>query len=197
MQLIVGTNSSWSLRVWVCMRLAKVNFTEHVIDLASSDYKTNIFKYSPSGLVPALIHDDLVLHDSLSIAEYLNETAGGTLLPKDKSERALARSLCCEMHSGFTNIRSKFPFTLDLTPKHFSSNNDLECEIARIEKIFGAANRPFMFGSACTVDAFYSILAFRLNSYGLVFDGRAGEYQKSLLQWELLNEAIERSREWR
>ena len=39
MKLIVGTDSSWSLRVWICLQLVKVDATEHVIDLALPDFK--------------------------------------------------------------------------------------------------------------------------------------------------------------
>jgi glutathione S-transferase len=53
-----------------------------------------------------------------------------------------------------------------------------------------------MFEFAGAVDAFYAILAFRLKSYGITLKGRAGEYQQSLLDWDLLKQAIAQAEQW-
>jgi len=196
MELIVGTDSTWSLRVWICSQIAKLDLDIIVIDLSHSDYKLEILKHSVTGLVPSLNDDTLVIHDSLAIAEYFNECSGGALYPNTIPERALARSLCSELHSGFMNLRAQCPFDLEhLTPLSTFSNS-LNRELTRIENIFASAQLPFMFNSAGLVDAFYSILAFRLNSYGIKFQGRAGAYQESLLNWTSLQDAIKLAKSW-
>lgn len=138
-----------------------------------------------------------MIHDSLAIAEYFNEYSKGELYPNSSPERALARSLCSELHSGFMNLRSHCPFSLEQVTPLLAFNNGIDNELTRLEKIFGSAHLPFMFNSAGIVDAFYSILAFRLNAYGINLQGKAGEYQKSLLNWSKLKEAIKLAQSWK
>ncbi|MBJ7536712.1 glutathione S-transferase [Marinomonas transparens] len=190
MQLVVGTLSTWSSRAWICSQLAGVKLDLIWIDLSKSGYKTEVLKYAPTGLVPALLDDGLVVHDSLAIVEYLNELSGGALYPVDSSQRAIARSLCMEMHAGFMNLRSQCPFSLGAVAPLVDINDSIQIEISRVEAIFSQAKLPFMFEQAGAVDAFYAILAYRLQSYGIVLEGKAGEYQQSLLEWPLLQQAI-------
>lgn len=197
MKLTVGTDSTWSLRVWICSKLAQLDVDINVIDLNISDYKSEIFKYSATGLVPSLNVGSFVIHDSLAIVEFFNECCEGSLFPCSTAERALARSLCSELHSGFVCLRAHCPFSLEQVTPLSESNNDIENELNRIEQIFGSARLPFMFDSVSAVDGFYSILAFRLNVYGIEFKGKAGEYQKSLLNWSLLKQAIKLAQSWK
>lgn len=196
MQLIVGTDSTWSLRAWMCLQLANVEVSEKVIDLHDRNYKSQILQYSPAGLVPALITETTVIHDSLAITEYINELSPDLLFPENREERAVARSLCAEMHSGFMSLRGQFPFMLTTPEKPTDLDANIRRELARATVIFESANLPFMFESAGAVDAFYAILAFRLKSYGITLEGKAGEYQYSLLQWPLLKRAIEQAEKW-
>ncbi|NVK73611.1 MAG: glutathione S-transferase N-terminal domain-containing protein [Oceanospirillaceae bacterium] len=191
MQLVVGTLSTWSLRALMCGQIADIKLDLIPINLEKQGYKAEVLKYSSTGLVPALLVDDFVVHDSLAIAEYFNECSDGALYPKNQSERAQARSLCMEMHSGFMSLRGRCPFTFDDVAPLGELNEALRNEIERIEMIFAQAKGPFMFDQAGAVDAFYAILAFRLNAYGVFFNGKAGEYQQSLLSWPLLRRAIE------
>lgn len=197
MKLTVGTDSTWSLRVWICSQLVAVDVDINVIDLTHLDYKAEIFNHSVTGLVPSLNEGTFVIHDSLAIAEFLNECSEGALYPDTISERALARSLCAELHSGFMSLRSQCPFSLEHVTPLVEFNSDIKQELIRIENIFESAQLPFMFKSAGVVDAFYSILAFRLNAYGIKLQGKAGEYQESLLSWSKLQQAIELAQRWK
>lgn len=47
------------------------------------------------------------------------------------------------------------------------------------------------------VDAFYSVLAFRLINYGIKFEGKAGDYQESLIQWSLFKVAMTQAMNWK
>ena len=74
--------------------------------------------HGPAGLVPWLDDGELRIHDSLAIAEYLHECCPERhLYPVDKAERALARSLCAELHAGFRQIRTLLPFFLGRPPR--------------------------------------------------------------------------------
>ena len=196
MQLVVGTLSTWSLRAFMCGQIADIKLDLIPINLEQQDYKAEILKYSPTGLVPALLVDDFVVHDSLAIAEYFNEYSDGALYPKNQAERSQARSLCMEMHSGFMNLRGQCPFTFGSASPLEDLTDALKKEIERIEVIFAQAKGPFMFDQAGVVDAFYAILAFRLNAYGVLLNGKAGEYQQSLLNWPLLKETLVLANKW-
>ena len=139
MTLISGTDSTWSLRAWLCARVAGFTPEGIRIDLTAADYKTQILKYSPAGLVPVWTEGELVIHDSLAITEYLNEISGGRLYPSGTGERALARSLCAEMHSGFANIREQCPFTQQEVPPLQASGEPIRKELERITDIFAQA----------------------------------------------------------
>lgn len=196
MQLIVGTDSTWSLRAWMCAQIVDIEISVQVVDLTLPDYRQQLAMLSPTALVPVLKSEDLLIHDSLAIAEYFNECAQGGLFPLETKQRAYARSLCSELHSGFTNLRSQCGFTLNSVAAVDRDTPSLKAEIDRIETIFSQAVLPFMFEKAGAVDAFYALLAYRLASYGVRFDGKAGEYQLSLLNWPLMNDGIEQMRAW-
>ena len=196
MIFVAGIDSTWSLRAWICGRIAGIDFTVRVIDLSAPGYKQEILKYSPSGLVPALLADGFVVHDSLAIAEYFNERANGALLPRKAEARAVARSLCAEMHSGFAELRSRCPFTLKDVEPLPGFSEQLQNELNRIEGIFAGARLPFMFEEEGMVDAFYAVMAIRLKIYGVSLPGKAGAYQQSLLDWPLLQQALDEAKRW-
>ncbi len=57
--------------------------------------------------MPTLLDRGRLVWDSLAICEYLAEQyPEQALLPRDAQQRAWARSISAEMHSGFTDLRS-------------------------------------------------------------------------------------------
>jgi glutathione S-transferase len=76
-------------------------------------------------------------------------------------------------------------------------DNNINKELIRIKEIFESVHLPFMFESVGLVDAFYSILSYRLNSYGIVLKGKAGEYQESHLNWYNLKQATTLAQSWK
>ena len=104
---------SWSLRGWLLCKMADLDFEEQHVGTDDPSTRAELLLLSPSFLVPCLIHDGLKVWDTLAIAEYLHEIkpeAG--LLPADQAQRAHCRSICGEMHSGFSNLRSALPMNL-------------------------------------------------------------------------------------
>src|SRR3954465_15354125 len=100
--------SSWSLRGWLLARMSGLKFEERAVSLDNSSARAEILLLSPSILVPCLSHNGFSLGDPVGIGEYLNEIkpAGDPILPEDIAARARSRSICGEMHSGFTGLRS-------------------------------------------------------------------------------------------
>ncbi|GAA6169562.1 glutathione S-transferase N-terminal domain-containing protein [Sessilibacter corallicola] len=195
MELWVGTESTWSIRAWLCAQIAQIPVDVKVIDLTSESDKQRLAGKSPSALVPILIDGETLIHDSLAIAEYLNEISHGALLPKDSRQRALVRSLCCELHSGFSHIRGQMPLSFAAV-ESVAENAELNREIDRITDIFFRAKRPFYSQEPGMFDAFYGVLAYRLNQYGVKLTGLAGQYQTDLLQWPLLQKSFDQARNW-
>ncbi|MGB6438122.1 MAG: glutathione S-transferase N-terminal domain-containing protein, partial [Methyloceanibacter sp.] len=73
--LIIGDKnfSSWSLRLWLAMKHCGIPFAEERIRLRQPESKAAILRHSPSGKVPALKTNGLVVFDSLAILEFLAE----------------------------------------------------------------------------------------------------------------------------
>ncbi|OIX90478.1 glutathione S-transferase family protein [Pantoea sp. Ae16] len=187
MKLYVGTDSTWSLRALICFDIAQVIFDLEIFKLNDDASRKSLKEISPTGLVPFLRDEDLLISDSLSIAEYLNEYKKDSLYPIDPAKRALSRSLCTEIHSGFMSVRQQMPFSTSPNAKNISLSPLIQNELMRIESIFSDAKADFFWGEKPTaVDAFYSVMAFRLKLYGIDFSGNAGRYQNSMVKWDSL-----------
>src|SRR5262245_24923767 len=110
--LVIGNKnySSWSLRPWLLLRQAGVDFEELRLPLDTPEFAARIAVHSPSRRVPVLRDGDLRVWDSLAICEYANERwLDGRGWPADPGARAVARSAAAEMHSGFTALRTRLP----------------------------------------------------------------------------------------
>jgi glutathione S-transferase len=120
LKLYIGNKnySSWSMRPWVLMRQAGIPFEEVLVRFdsfdAGSQFKQTLVGLTPTGKVPLLVDGDLTIWDSLAIAEYLAEQfPDQQLWPQASAERARARSICAEMHAGFTALRSHCPQNIE------------------------------------------------------------------------------------
>lgn len=186
-KLYVGTDSTWSLRTLICFDIAQVTFDLEIFKLNDDASRKSLKKMSPTGLVPFLKNGDILINDSLSIAEYLNEYKKDSLYPIDPEQRALSRSLCAEIHSGFMSVRQQMPFSTSTNVKSISLSPQTLNELTRVESIFSGSKANFFWGEKPTVvDAFYSVMAFRLKLYGINFSGNAGRYQNSMVEWDSL-----------
>ncbi len=111
LKLYIGNKnySSWSMRPWVLMKQAGIAFEEVKLRFDSfsgdSQFKQRLGKVSPAGKVPVLTDGELVVWDTLAIAEYLAEKYPELhLWPRETPARARARSVCAEMRSGFSAL---------------------------------------------------------------------------------------------
>ena len=81
-----------------------IPFVERKYSFMAYGQNQHFLEFSPTGLVPCLVDDDITVWDSLAIAEYVAE-AHPSVWPADKRARAYARSAAAEMHSGFGHLR--------------------------------------------------------------------------------------------
>jgi len=173
--------SSWSLRGWLLCRMAGLKFVEEVVPVDDPTNRAELLLLSPSILVPCLTHQGIRIWDTLAIAEYLNEVrpkAG--LLPTDRGARARCRSICGEMHSGFTNLRSALPMNLKARHPGFKVWAGAQADIDRITTIwrecFAAYHGPYLFGKLTMADAMYAPVVARFLSYDVKLDADCAGY---------------------
>lgn len=194
MELVVGTKawSTWSMRPWLVLKHTGAPFTEVVIALRQENgiSADRIQAHSPSGLVPVLKDGDLTVWDTLAICEYLAERFPG-LWPGDPAARALARSATAEMHSGFQALRAECPMALELAPRVVELSEPTQKNIGRIVTLWSDMltrfGGPFLAGDWSIVDAFYTPVASRFETYGVNLadygdSGLAAAYGQRLLQ---------------
>ena len=182
--LVVGNKrySSWSLRPWLLLRQNGVDFDEERVSLFHGEYKAEILRRSPAGKVPVLIHGDVVVWDSLAIAEYAAEALGLSHgWPRELAARAHARAICAEMHAGFVALRTSCSMNVARTPSAVALDDATRADVVRVlaiwEGCLAASGGPFLFGSFSIADAFYAPVAVRFDRYRL-FDG-AGAHPAS------------------
>ena len=190
MLLVVGNKnySSWSLRPWIAMKVLKIAFEEKRIPLYVPGAKDEILKHSPAGKVPCLVDGGTRIWDSLAILEYLAEKHP-QLWPADRAERARARSISAEMHSGFPSLRQHMSMNVRKRFPGKGRTPEVDAEIARIQAIWSAAKKPFLFGGFGAADAMYAPVVLRFRTYDVELPPACRAYSDAVL-------ALEPMREW-
>ena len=179
--------SSWSLRGWLLARFAGLEVEERKVSTDDAAARAEILLLSSSILVPRLDHEGASVWDTLAIGEYLNEVmpeAG--LLPADRIERAHCRSICGEIHSGFTSLRSSLPVNIKGHFPGFKIWSRAEMDIQRIAEIWTdcltKSGGPFLFGKKRTMaDAMYAPVVTRFATYDVKLDAQLSAYCKTIL----------------
>jgi len=193
--LIIGNQaySSWSLRGWLLFRPFDLDFSHEVVPLYVPGYADFITANYPANTVPTLQvfdgADKTLIWDSLAIAEFLHEQypqAG--IWPAEMQARAAARSLCAEMHSSYSALRSTMPMNVRREYKTFTPTVEARADIERIEALWAwAASKwggagPYLFGEHFgAVDAFYAPVASRFQTYGVALQPDSQRYVYALL----------------
>jgi glutathione S-transferase len=183
MKLYIGNKnySSWSMRPWVLLTQAGIGFEEVMVRFDAftpdSQFKAALKPLSPTGKVPVLVDGALVVWDTLAIAEYLAEKyPAQQLWPQDLVQRARARSLCAEMHSGFTALRSACPLNIEADLQStgaliWRDNSGVRNDVARLVTMWrdclSQHGGPLLFGSFSIADAYFAPVCSRLLSYAL------------------------------
>ena len=190
MLLVIGNKnySSWSLRPWLAMKVLGLAFDEKRIALYDPAAKGEILKHSPSGRVPCLVDGSLAIWDSLAILEYLAERHP-QLWPADAAERARARSIAAEMHSGFANLRNHMGMNVRKRYPGRGRTPEVLEEIKRIDAIWAQAKGPFLFGAFGAADAMYAPVVLRYRTYEVRVSNRA--YAEAMLALPAMREWIE------
>jgi glutathione S-transferase len=188
--------SSWSLRGWLLARFAGLPFEEKIVPADDPAMRAELLLLSSSILVPCLTHNGIAIWDTLAIGEYLAEVRPrAKLLPRDPAARARCRSICGEMHSGFTALRSSLPMNLKGYFPGFRIWSRAQADIDRICAIWteclSTYGGPFLFGEQRTMaDAMYAPVATRFRTYDVTLDPVCEAYAERIMAMPEMQEWI-------
>lgn len=182
-KLYIGNKnySSWSMRPWVLLKQFGIAFEEVYVRFdsfdADSQFKATLNAVSPVGKVPVWVDGELVVWDSLAIAETLAEQhTDKNLWPREPVARARARSVCAEMHSGFGALRSHCQMNIEAYLPEvgqiiWRDQPAVRADVARLvamwTELLNTYGGPMLFGAFSIADAFFAPVCMRLNSYAL------------------------------
>lgn len=182
LRLVVGNKnySSWSMRPWVAMRAAGIEFEEVVLKFDSQEWAEQAPVLLPSRRVPTLWIEGHAVWDSLAILETIAER-DPSLWPGNPVQRMHARALAAEMHSGFAELRKHMP--MNIRARH-PGKGRTPGALRDIDRIVSAwadcPGDPFLFGSFGNVDAMFAPVALRFVTYGVELPEHAARYVASL-----------------
>lgn len=199
LRLVIGTKnlSSWSMRPWVLMKAFGIPFEEILIRLDQPDTIANIAEYSMAGRVPVLLADEIAVWDSLAICEFLAELYPTLhLWPASFEARAMARSICAEMHAGFSALRNSMPMNLKQSLPGQGRNAGSQADIGRISEIwedclanYGA--HGYLFGDFSIADAYFAPVVTRFKTYGVSLAPALQAYAERVLAHPAVNAWIQ------
>ncbi len=154
-----------------------------------------------NGKVPVLIDGDLEVWDSIAILEYLNEKyphAGG--LPISAEARALARSICAEMHSSFQGLRNDIPMNCRRFFPGYVIGEQAKKDINRIQQLWCYCRKnygqsgPWLFGEFTIADAMYAPVVMRFRSVDVELNDVSQAYCETMNQCDAVAEWLDHAR---
>lgn len=199
LKLIIGNRaySSWSLRGWLACKQSALPFETEVVPMDTPAWAAAARRL-PSGKVPTLYDGDIAVWDSLAIIDWLADRvrtariSRGHFWPHDLAARALARSMCAEMHSGFAALRGTCSMNLRRDYPDFVAGPDVLADVARIDALWTEARTrfhsideahegPFLFGTFSAADIMFAPVVTRFKTYGIALSDTGAAYAAEIL----------------
>jgi glutathione S-transferase len=182
--------SSWSMRPWVLLTQAGIPFDTVKLRFDAltpeSSFKRTLKTLTPTGRVPVLVDGDLVVWDTLAIAEYLAERhPDKNLWPAERMARARARSVCAEMHAGFAALRDSCPMNIEASLPQIGQlvwrdRPAVRDDVARLVEMWSDLlarhGGPLLFGEFGIADAYFAPVCMRLRTYALPLPAAIAAY---------------------
>jgi glutathione S-transferase len=177
--------SSWSLRAWLIFAQNNLNVEVEKLTLFTPEFYQTLAKVTPAAKVPTLVDGEIATWDSLAILEYVNERyLNGRSWPESITERAKARAVASEMHSGFMALRNELPMNCRARRK-IELSEAARGDIKRIDEIWSEQMslypEQWLFGDWSIADAMYAPVALRFRTYGIELSEPAQRYQEKVL----------------
>ena len=186
--------SSWSMRPWLALKHAGLDFRAHDVGLKTQDgWKDRILSFSGAGQVPVLVDGSLSIHESLAICEYVAELSpAARLWPDDLKLRARGRAIACEMHGGFSQLRAAMSCNLRGRARRTPKSPQIDAEVARVLDIWRASREsnggPFLLGDFSIADCMFFPVATRFRTYGVELPEDAQAYSAALFALPFVKE---------
>ncbi|MBI3346758.1 MAG: glutathione S-transferase [Burkholderiales bacterium] len=197
MKLYIGNKnySSWSMRSGVLLAAFGIPFEEIKLQFdfkPGSEWHRVIAGITPTKRVPVIVEDDgFAVWETLAITEYVADRHPDLpIWPRDVRARARARSLCAEMHAGFTRLRTVCPMNIeiffpDVGARLWAEDAALRADVERLDAAWRdalqASGGPFLFGAFSAADAYFAPVAVRLSRFSLPVSDAAAAYRDALL----------------
>ncbi len=201
--LVIGNQnySSWSLRPWLFLRHHGIPFAEKKVLLFTGTMEQELAPYFSDSKVPVLRDGDFEVWDSLAILEYLAEIFPDKQgWPNDLQARAVARSVCAEMHSGLFGLRSELPMNCRRRFPGFSPGDAAARDIRRVADIWRRCREnygqggPWLFGRFSIADCMYAPVVMRLLSYEIPLDPVSRDYADTVYRCEAMQHWVKAGR---
>ena len=191
LKLVIGNKnySSWSMRPWLALRASNIAFEEIFVSLYTGEAdKQRLLDFSRAGKVPILLDGDVRVWDSLAIIEYVAERfPEKRLWPENPAQRAHARSISAEMHSGFAALRNECGMNLHRPVRAIELSADARANIARVQEMwtdcrarYGQAGR-FLFGAFSAADAMFAPVVHRFRTYAIAVTPETQAYMDTMM----------------
>lgn len=168
------------------MHHAQIEFEEINISLFTEQGSAMLDKWCPAKRVPVLHDGPLVLWDSLAICEYIaDKTTDRSLWPERADDRARARAMSAEMHSGFADMRRAMPMNCRRIVDGFKPPLEAQIDINRIVQLFEDALQrggPWLFGHYTVADAMFAPVASRFRTYQISLPVLSQQYVAQTLE---------------
>src|ERR1700738_1036489 len=188
--------SSWSLRGWLLTKFSGLEFEEGVTAPDDASARAEIRLLSSSILGPCLRHEGATVWDPLAIGAYLKAVMPNAgLLPADRVLRAHCRSICGEIHSGFTTLRASLPVNLKGHFPGFKIWSRAQADIDRVGTIWreflAKSGGPFLFGQRGMADAMYAPVVTRFMTYDVKLERKRKDYANMIMARPEMQEWVE------
>lgn len=184
------------MRPWVALTAAGMAFDTHMVVMDTPEFKAHVGALNPAGKVPVLQDGGLAVWDTLAIIEYAYESHPA-IWPVEKAARARARSLCAQMHSGFTGVRSAMPMNIEAHLPGLGHTPAALADVAAIEALWGDAlaahGGPFLFGAWSAADAYFAPVVMRFYTYAPPVNARSTAYMAAVKAHPAVAQWIERA----
>ncbi len=185
MRIILGNKrySSWSLRGWLAVKQTGRPFSEVVMPMDTPEWfeKKQDTNLMPSSKVPTLWDGEVAVWESMAIIDWLADRYGqAAYWPVDGAARAFARSIACEMHAGFTALRTQCPMDVCRTYDGFRLTEETKADVARIAALWTRAREdhgdggPYLFGAFGAADMMFAPVVMRFRTYRTTIVRRGG-----------------------
>lgn len=182
MQLVIGNKnySTWSLRPWLLLDYFDVTFEEVLESLRPEQLSQRLGKYSASSKVPVLLDGDIAVWDSLAICEHISEQClNGRGWPQALGNRALARSISAQMHSGFGAMRNEMPMNIR-AKRRLELSDEAKSDVAQVQQLWqdsiAKSGGPWLCGEFSIADCMFAPVAMRFITYGIELTPQAQAY---------------------